>query len=108
MYLIQLNPEVSQPLLADAMVAAQRIVGTAFEIKFSRVRPGFPLHGLHRHPNEQVNVVLEGAYVMQVGEESLTLGKGDVVHIPPSVPHGGLEILEEMLVLEIFAPPKSD
>jgi mannose-6-phosphate isomerase-like protein (cupin superfamily) len=48
-----------------------------------------PGHGprLHRHPYDETWVVIEGTLTFQSGEERLSAGPGDIVIVPPSVPH---------------------
>ena len=42
---------------------------------------------LHRHPYDETWVVQEGHLTFQCGEERLQLGAGDIVIVPPGVPH---------------------
>jgi mannose-6-phosphate isomerase-like protein (cupin superfamily) len=42
---------------------------------------------LHRHPYDETWVVIEGTLTFQSGEETLAAGPGDIVIVPPSVPH---------------------
>ena len=48
-----------------------------------------PGHGprLHRHPYDETWVVIEGNLTFQSGEERLQAGTGDIVIVPPDVPH---------------------
>jgi quercetin dioxygenase-like cupin family protein len=43
---------------------------------------------LHRHPYDETFVILEGRVLVQVGDESIEGGPGDIVIGPPNVPHG--------------------
>ena len=42
---------------------------------------------LHRHPYDETWVVIDGTLSFQSGEESLSAGPGDIVIVPPGVPH---------------------
>ncbi len=50
---------------------------------------GEPGHGprLHRHPYDETWVVIEGNLAFEAGEERLAARPGDVVIVPPGVPH---------------------
>jgi mannose-6-phosphate isomerase-like protein (cupin superfamily) len=63
-----------------------REYGATVSVIFDEGEPG---HGprLHRHPYDETWIVLEGALTFQAGEEILPAGPGDVVVVPPEVPH---------------------
>jgi mannose-6-phosphate isomerase-like protein (cupin superfamily) len=48
-----------------------------------------PGHGprLHRHPYDETWVVVEGNLTFQAGDERQRAGPGDIVIVPPGVPH---------------------
>ncbi len=64
----------------------------------------------HAHPNEQLVLVLEGRLRLDVGHPgavtSVELGPGDLMRVPPNLPHGG-ETLEDCKVLDAFSPPRT-
>ena len=43
---------------------------------------------LHVHPYAEVFVVQEGQAIFRVGEETRTVNGGQIVIVPPGVPHG--------------------
>jgi quercetin dioxygenase-like cupin family protein len=43
---------------------------------------------LHHHPYDETFIILEGRVLVQVGDESIEGGPGDIVIGPPNVPHG--------------------
>lgn len=52
----------------------------------------------HFHPNEeQFVLILEGRLQMMVGDETETVGPGDLVHIPRNVLHG-IKVVEGPMV----------
>ncbi len=63
--------------------------------------------GTHQHPNEQVAMVMFGRVEFEVGNpggnEMIVLGPGEVLHLPPDVPHSA-RALEDSLVLDVFSP----
>jgi quercetin dioxygenase-like cupin family protein len=61
----------------------------------------------HDHPHEQVVTVLQGRFELTVGEETRALGPGDVVIIPPGVPHGG-NALSPARIIDVFHPVRED
>jgi quercetin dioxygenase-like cupin family protein len=62
----------------------------------------------HRHPNEQVGVLLRGSLIFRVGAESRELGPGGAWSIPADVPHDVRVGPEGAIVVEAFAPIRAD
>lgn len=60
----------------------------------------------HTHEEEQVVYIIEGEIVFQVNDEERVLGPGDVVLIPPFVPHGARSLETGCTELDIFSPPR--
>lgn len=64
----------------------------------------------HSHHNEQITYVLEGAIKFLLGEEQqeeVIVGAGEVLVIPPHLPHSALA-LEDTFDVDIFNPPRQD
>ncbi|MGD2120353.1 MAG: cupin domain-containing protein [Gemmatimonadota bacterium] len=63
----------------------------------------------HSHENEQITYLLEGALRFRIGSdgEELILRAGEVLVIPPNVPHEA-EALEDCFDLDVFSPPRQD
>ena len=61
----------------------------------------------HSHPHEQMTHVLSGRLEFDVQGEKRVLGRGEVAHLPPDVPHGA-RALEDSVTLEVFSPPRED
>ena len=64
----------------------------------------------HSHRHEQITYVLKGALKFLMGEdqdEEITVRAGEVLVIPPHLPHS-VVALEETLDLDIFSPPRED
>lgn len=66
---------------------------------------------MHVHTNhEQFGVVLQGQIEMQIGDEVVRLGPGDLYWAPPDTPHGRTLVLGDTPahVLDVFTPPRDD
>ena len=62
----------------------------------------------HFHPNEeQFLYMLEGRMRMQVGDETRTIGSGDLVHIPRNAVHG-IHIIDGPAVFFTCKSPPGD
>jgi quercetin dioxygenase-like cupin family protein len=65
---------------------------------------------VHSHHNEQLTYILEGRLRFLFGQEQdeeIIIGAGEVLVIPPHVPHSA-EALEDTLDVDIFNPPRED
>jgi quercetin dioxygenase-like cupin family protein len=62
----------------------------------------------HKHPNEQVGLVLKGQITMTIAGESRALGPGETYVIPGGVPHGASSGPDGCTVLDTFSPVRSD
>ena len=62
---------------------------------------------IHTHDSEQMIYVLQGALRCLVGGEEVTLREGEVLHVPPRVPHQA-EALEDTFELDIFSPVRKE
>jgi unsaturated pyranuronate lyase len=61
----------------------------------------------HTHPNEQVSYIVTGAVRFTLGGDVVDVGAGEVLVIPPNVPHAA-EALEETYDLDFFSPRRED
>jgi len=62
---------------------------------------------LHSHHNEQITYILEGALKFALEGKKITVHAGEVLCIPPNVPHEAFA-LEDTIDLDIFNPPRQD
>ena len=92
----QLNPLFDRQLLVGEKVMLSRIV----------LRKGYVVP-LHQHENEQISYILEGALKFLIEEREIVVRAGEVLCIPPNLPHQA-EALEDTLDLDIFYPPRAD
>jgi len=62
---------------------------------------------LHSHHNEQVTWVQEGALQFQIDGREVVVRAGEVLCIPPHMPHAALA-LEDTVDIDVFTPPRAD
>jgi quercetin dioxygenase-like cupin family protein len=62
---------------------------------------------LHSHHNEQVSMVESGSLRFEMDGEEIVLRAGDVLVIPPHVPHR-VEALEDSTATDLFTPRRED
>ncbi len=62
---------------------------------------------LHQHHNEQISYILEGKMRFVMDGREIMVGAGEVLCIPPNVPHEAFA-LEDTVDLDIFNPPRQD
>ncbi len=95
----ELSPDISRRL----------ITGTNMMIAHVYLKKGAVVPQ-HSHHNEQLTYVLEGALEFELGEdggETVVVRAGDVLTIPPHVPHKAVA-LEDTLDVDVFNPPRED
>ena len=61
----------------------------------------------HSHMNEQVMQVLEGRFQFTVDGHTKEYGPGELVPIPPHVPHSG-KALTPCRLMDIFSPAREE
>lgn len=62
----------------------------------------------HSHPHEQVTYVAEGEVNFFLGDEMTKLGKGDMVTVPPDVPHTIQLLASHVRLVDTFTPIRED
>jgi quercetin dioxygenase-like cupin family protein len=92
----QVNPLLDRQLLVGEKLMLSRIV----------LRKGC-LVPLHQHENEQISYIAEGALKFLIEEREIVVRSGEVLCIPPNLPHQA-EALEDTLDFDIFYPPRAD
>jgi quercetin dioxygenase-like cupin family protein len=61
----------------------------------------------HHHFHEQISHVVEGSIKFLIDGKEVIVRAGDILCIPPHVPHG-VVALEDSVALDIFNPPRQD
>jgi quercetin dioxygenase-like cupin family protein len=89
------------PVLFRRFVVGQNIMVARMELKKGCMVPA------HSHPNEQVSCVVEGAIQFGIGGKEIVVSAGEVLAIPPNLPHSA-EALADAVAFDIFDPPRAD
>jgi quercetin dioxygenase-like cupin family protein len=94
----------------SALITRQHIHGAQAMVARFALKAGAHIPW-HEHPHEQISLLLEGRARFTVhdgGEErAFEVVAGETVVIPGGVPHQ-IEILEDVLAFDVFAPPRED
>lgn len=77
-------------------------------IGFSMIEPESPDSEPHTHPNEQMNMLIEGRLGFHVDGELVTLEPYDTLTIPPEIPHTSRTVEEESAILLAVWPLRED
>jgi quercetin dioxygenase-like cupin family protein len=88
------------------MVSRKIIAGHRLMLAHVYLKRG-ALVPMHQHESEQMTYVLQGALRAHVGGVELTVREGEVLHVPPGVPHQA-EALDDTLELDVFSPGRED
>ena len=93
--------ESLNPLLQRQFVVGESVMVARVLLKKGSRVP------LHRHVHEQISYILEGALQFRVDGKEIVVSAGEVLCIPPNMPHEALA-LEDTVDLDIFNPPRED
>lgn len=61
----------------------------------------------HSHHNEQISMVEQGSLRFVLGGVEKIVKAGEVLRIPPHLPHSA-EALEDCTAVDLFSPPRED
>ena len=87
-------------------IKRRMIVGTKEMLVRWEFRKG-AVAARHSHPHEQIVMMIAGRLRLTVGDADKVMMPGDIVVVPPDVPHEAMA-LEDTIVLDIFSPPRED
>ena len=87
--------------ISQKLVAGEREMLAQVYLKRGALVP------MHSHESEQMTYILQGALKVVVGGEQMTVREGEVLHVPPWIPHQA-EALEDTLELDVFSPVRQD
>jgi quercetin dioxygenase-like cupin family protein len=90
----------------NPLIGRQMIVGTNVMIARVLIKKGGVVPR-HSHHNEQVTYILEGALKFILDDREVVVSAGEVLCIPPHVPHEAVA-LEDTVDLDVFNPPRQD
>ncbi len=96
-----LEEERLNPLLSRKLIVGEQLMLARVLLKKGSVVPE------HSHENEQLTYILEGALKFWIAGQILTVAAGEVLCIPPHLPHKA-EALEDTVDLDVFYPPRQD
>ena len=63
---------------------------------------------IHRHPHEQMTLVLQGRVLFTIEGSQRVVVAGEVLHFPANVEHGATMLDEEVVLVDIFTPVRED
>jgi len=93
--------EALNPLIDRQMVTGENLMLARVMLKKGAVVPE------HSHLNEQLTYILDGALKFWIDGRELVVRSGEVLCIPPHMPHKA-EALEDTVDLDVFYPPRQD
>lgn len=96
-----IDPEQLNPL-----VTRQYIVGASTMLARLALKKGAFVPE-HHHFHEQISHIVEGALEFHIGGKKVVVRAGEILCIPPNLPHAALA-LEDTVALDIFNPPRQD
>jgi len=94
-------PEPMNPLLTRQYVSGEKGMAARILLKKGCVVPE------HSHPNEQIALILSGALEFVVEGKSIIVRAGELIVLPPNVPHSATA-LEDTEDIDFFSPPRQD
>jgi quercetin dioxygenase-like cupin family protein len=97
----EVEREKLNPLIDREMVVGDQVMLARVLMKKGAHVP------LHQHHNEQVTYILEGALKFAIDGKEVVVRAGEVLCIPPNMPHEAWA-LEETVDLDVFNPPRAD
>ena len=92
----ELNPAYLRKVVVGEKVTVARV-----EVKRGSITQG------HTHANEEVVVVLKGAWLFRLPSSEVTIAPNQLLVIPPGIEHSS-EALEDTIALDICTPGRSD
>jgi quercetin dioxygenase-like cupin family protein len=89
------------------VVQARRIQGERITLAVVELAPD-ALVPEHRHPAEQLGIVIRGTVRFRIDDETRDLGPGGTWRIPSDHPHEVTAGPEGAVVIDVFNPPRDD
>ena len=97
-----------EPLALMDGLRARAVNGERITLALFELDPGIAMPE-HRHPNEQVGMVVRGEFTFTVGGETRLRQPGDMWVIPAGLPHSVVRAGEAgCTIVETFSPPRDD
>ena len=100
--LAELSPIQVWDRIRARRVEGERITLAIVELEPNAVAPE------HRHPHEQLGLVLSGRMTFRVGTEERVLEAGGTWRILGDVPHSAIAGPDGAVCIDVFNPPRRD
>lgn len=97
----QVQKEQMNPLFTR-----QVIHGKTMTVARLQIRKGCSVPE-HSHHNEQISMIEQGSLRFVLAGVEKIVKAGEVLQIPPHVPHSA-EALEDCVAVDLFSPPRED
>ena len=88
-------------------IERQMVVGQKVMICRFRFDP-FVVTPAHRHPHEQMTLVMQGKVKFTMEDEVRIVSAGDILHFPSNHWHGATMLDEEVVLIDVFSPIRED
>jgi len=89
------------PLIDRQMITGENLMIARLVLKKGMIVPE------HSHMNEQLTYVVEGALKFWIDGKEIVISTGEVLCIPPHMPHKA-EALVDTIDVDVFYPPRQD
>lgn len=88
-------------------VVGRAVAGAEATLAAINLEPGTVVPE-HRHPNEQMGMLIGGTLTFRIGSETQELVRGSTWVIPANIPHQVTAGPDGAALIELFAPPRAD
>jgi quercetin dioxygenase-like cupin family protein len=89
------------------LVRARKVEGERLTLAVVELAPNAVVPE-HRHPQEQLGLVIRGSVRFRIDDEVRDLGPGGTWRILPNRPHGVVTGPEGAIVIDVFSPIRDD
>ena len=95
------------PIQVWDRIRARRVQGERITLAIVELEPG-AVAPEHRHPHEQLGLVISGRITFRVGDDERVLGPGGTWRILSDVPHEATAGPDGAVVIDVFNPIRAD
>ena len=96
-----MNKEAMSALVSRQVIHSDTMTLARIDLKKGALVPE------HSHHNEQISMVERGAVRFVLAGVEKIVKPGDILQIPPNVPHSA-EALEDSVAVDLFSPRRED
>lgn len=90
-----------------SLLSRRFFTGENITLAFLTLRKGCAVP-LHHHDSEQFSYCISGSLHFKIGGEEVILRAGELVEIPPNVPHEAVAATEDFTGFDVFSPIRAD